>query len=211
VETTAGRLRGLRAGSIHQFKGVRYGGTTEGPFRFLPPQPLSAWTGVQNAASYGPSAPQHHNQMPGNFPTLPPPINDVYKWYWAADLPISEDCLSLNVFTPSVNDTAKRPVMVWLHGGGFANGSGTARGFDGTNLARDGDVVVVTVNHRLNILGHLFLATWVTNGLPMPATTGCSTSSQRWNGCAITSKALAATRTTSRSSASPAAVQKSPT
>lgn len=157
VETTAGRLRGLRAGAIHQFKGIRYGGTTEGPFRFLPPQPVTAWTGVQNAASYGPSAPQHHNQMPGNFAAGPPPINDVYKWYWAADLPIDEDCLSLNVFTPSVNDAAKRPVMVWLHGGAFANGSGTARGFEGTNLARDGDVVVVTVNHRLNIFGHLFL------------------------------------------------------
>ena len=123
----------------------------------MPPQPATAWTGIRDAASFGPSAPQHHNQMPGNFANGPPPIPDVYKWYWAADLPIGEDCLSLNVFTPSASDTAKRPVMVWLHGGAFANGAGTARGFDGTCLARDGDVVVVTVNHRLNILGHLFL------------------------------------------------------
>lgn len=158
VETTAGRLRGIRANGVHQFKGVRYGEAAEGPFRFMAPQPVSAWTGIRDAASYGPSAPQHHNQMPGNFPAGPPPIHDVYKWYWAADLPVGEDCLSLNVFTPSVNDNAKRPVMVWLHGGAFANGSGTARGFDGTYLARDGDVVVVTVNHRLNIFGHLFLA-----------------------------------------------------
>jgi para-nitrobenzyl esterase len=158
VETTNGRLRGLRAGAVHQFKGIRYGSPTDGPLRFMPPQPAAAWTGIKDAVSFGPSAPQHHNQMPGNHPGTPPPIHDIYKWYWAADLPIGEDCLSLNVFTPSVDDTAKRPVMVWLHGGGFANGAGTARGFDGTYLARDGDVVVVTVNHRLNIFGHLHLA-----------------------------------------------------
>ncbi|MDQ8727110.1 carboxylesterase/lipase family protein [Bradyrhizobium sp. LHD-71] len=157
VETTAGRLRGIVSNGVHQFKGVRYGEATEGLLRFMPPQPVSAWTGIQDATSYGPSAPQFHNQMPGNFPAGPPPIHDVYKWYWAADLPVSEDCLSLNVFTSSVNDNTKRPVMIWLHGGAFANGSGTAPGFDGTSLARDGDVVVVTVNHRLNIFGHLFL------------------------------------------------------
>ena len=157
VETTAGRLRGLHSGGVHQFKGVRYGGATDGQHRFMPPQPVTAWTGIRDATSFGPNAPQHHNQMPGNFPGGPPSIPDVYKWYWAADLPISEDCLSLNVFTPSPSDTAKRPVMVWLHGGAFANGAATARGFDGTCLARDGDVVVVTVNHRLNIFGHLCL------------------------------------------------------
>lgn len=156
VETTVGRLRGLRKGAIHQFKGIRYGASTEGAARFLPPQPVAAWTSIREATSYGPSAPQHHNQMPGNYPGAPPPIHPAYKWYWSEEA-IGEDCLSLNVFTPSVNDTAKRPVMVWLHGGAFANGAGTARGFEGTNLARDGDVVVVTVNHRLNIFGHLFL------------------------------------------------------
>jgi para-nitrobenzyl esterase len=156
VETTVGRLRGLRQGAIHQFKGIRYGAATDGSARFLPPQPVAAWTGIRDAISYGPSAPQHHNQMPGNYPGTPPPIHPAYKWYWSEE-PISEDCLSLNVFTPSVDDAAKRPVMVWLHGGGFANGAGTARGFDGTNLALGGDVVVVTVNHRLNIFGHLFL------------------------------------------------------
>jgi para-nitrobenzyl esterase len=160
VETTAGRLRGLRSGPVHQFKGVRYGSAAEGPLRFMPPQPVNAWTGIRDAASFGPSAPQHHNQMPGNHPNGAPPINNIYKWYWAAELPIGEDCLSLNVFTPSVDDTAKRPVMVWLHGGGFANGAGTARGFDGTPLARHGDVVVVTVNHRLNIFGHLHLGSF---------------------------------------------------
>ncbi len=157
VETTAGRLHGLRKGPIHQFKGIRYGASTEGQARFLPPQPVAAWTGIRDAISYGPSAPQHHDQMPGNYPGTPPPIHPAYKWYWSEE-PISEDCLSLNVFTGSVNDAAKRPVMVWLHGGAFANGAGTARGFEGTNLARDGDVVVVTVNHRLNIFGHLFLS-----------------------------------------------------
>lgn len=156
VETTVGRLRGLRTGAIHQFKGIRYAASTEGTARLLPPQPVAAWTGIRDAVNYGPSAPQHHNQMPGNYPGGPPPIHPAYKWYWSEE-PIGEDCLSLNVFTASVNDDAKRPVMVWLHGGAFANGAGTARGFEGTNLARDGDVVVVTVNHRLNIFGHLFL------------------------------------------------------
>ena len=69
-----------------------------------------------------------------------------------------EDCLVINVFTPGVNDGRKRPVMVWLHGGGFASGAGSAHSFDGTYLARSGDVVVVSVNHRLNIFGHLYLA-----------------------------------------------------
>ena len=77
VETTAGRLRGLLAGSVHQFKGVRYATAAEGPLRFMPPQPVTAWTGIQDATRYGPSAPQHHNQMPGNFPAGPPPIHDV--------------------------------------------------------------------------------------------------------------------------------------
>lgn len=155
VETTSGRLRGLQHEGAHSFKGIRYGDSTEGALRFAPPQPVTPWTGIRDATQFGPSAPQHFNQMPGNYPAGPPPIPSVYKWYWS-DLPISEDCLSLNVFTPSL-EGAGRPVMVWLHGGAFANGAGTAPGFDGTNLARDGDVVVVTVNHRLNIFGHLFL------------------------------------------------------
>lgn len=157
VETTAGRLRGLRTGAVHQFKGIRYGCAPEGSLRFMPPQPVAAWTGVRDAVNFGPCAPQHHNQMPGNYPHTPPPIHEAYKWYWAAELPTGEDCLSLNVFTPAINDGGKRPVMVWLHGGGFANGAGTARGFDGKCLARDGNVVAVTVNHRLNIFGHLAL------------------------------------------------------
>lgn len=156
VETTSGRLRGLASRDGHQFKGIRYGSPAEGAFRFAPAQPVAPWAGIRDALQYGPSAPQHRNQMPGNYPGGPPPIPSVYKWYWS-DQPISEDCLSLNVFTPSSGDGARRPVMVWLHGGAFANGAGTAPGFDGTNLARDGDVVVVTVNHRLNIFGHLFL------------------------------------------------------
>ena len=77
---------------------------------------------------------------------------------WATKSTMSEDCLVLNIWTPALRDHHKRPVMVWFHGGGFSRGSGASPVYDGTNLARKGDVVVVTVNHRLNIFGHLYLA-----------------------------------------------------
>jgi len=118
---------------MHVFKGIRYGADTSRR-RFLPPVAPEPWTGVRDALEYGPIAPQ-----PGNRP-------------------VSEDCLHLNAWTPGLRDTARRPVMVWFHGGAYASGTSNEFETDGARLSRRGDVVVVTVNHRLNAFGYLYLA-----------------------------------------------------
>ena len=134
--TSAGVVRGTVVQDIKVFKGIPYGGTTAGTNRFKPPTTPTAWTGTRDALAWGPTAPQ----------TVGAPSR--------ADGPgEGEDCLVLNVFTPALGDGRQRPVMVWLHGGGFSTGSASRPVVDGTNLARTGDVVVVTINHRLNVLG----------------------------------------------------------
>jgi para-nitrobenzyl esterase len=137
VATAGGRIRGVVNRDISTFKGIPYGASTAGRNRFMPPVKMPAWTGTRDATMFGPTAPQ------ATLPEGP-----------AA----GEDCLVLNVFTPGVGDGQKRPVMVWLHGGGFRSGSGSAPILDGTNLARTHDVVVVTLNHRLNVFGFTYLA-----------------------------------------------------
>jgi len=144
VETTAGKVRGLVLNKVNAFKGIPYGASTAGAGRFQPPAKPAAWTGVKETTTWGDSAPQ-------GPPTEIPEV--------AATIPkfgISEDCLRLNVWTKSTS--GKRPVMVWLHGGGFASGSGSYSIYDGANLARAQDVVTVTVNHRLNAFGYIYLA-----------------------------------------------------
>jgi para-nitrobenzyl esterase len=131
--TRHGKVRGAEVEGIKVFKGVRYGADTA-PRRFMPALPPQPWTGVADALTYGPASPQpktHENT--------------------------SEDCLFLNVWTPAL-DGKKRPVMVYVHGGAHANGSGSDPLYDGVRLARRGDVVVVTVNHRLNVFGYCYLA-----------------------------------------------------
>jgi para-nitrobenzyl esterase len=148
--TTFGRVRGVDAGGINTFKGIPYGASTAGPGRFRPPANPSAWSGVRDALTYGPSAPQRE---PGVVRT------DSRLSVAAANLPPEgEDCLVLNVWTPGVGDGRQRAVLVWCHGGGFATGSGSSPVTDGTELARRGDVVVVSINHRLNVLGFTHLA-----------------------------------------------------
>jgi len=143
VETAGGRLRGRRSGGVSSFRAIPYAASTAGPNRFRPPLPAAPWSGVREALAFGPSAPQ----APANADALS-------GWYNALQ-PMSEDCLQLNVWTPSTS--GRRPVMVWLHGGAWTSCSGTAPGFDGTVLARDGEVVVVTLNHRLGLFGAIRL------------------------------------------------------
>jgi para-nitrobenzyl esterase len=149
VETASGRLRGIARNGIHSFRGVHYGASTAGRNRFRAPQPVQPWAGVRDALAFGPTCPQ----QPIRY-ELP-----MFAWYHP-ELHDSEDCLTLNVYTPGVRDgdIRRRPVMVWLHGGGFSVGGSTAEVFDGANLARHGDVVVVTVTHRLNLFGFMYLA-----------------------------------------------------
>jgi para-nitrobenzyl esterase len=146
VETTAGKIRGVIQAGTHTFRGIPYGASTAGSNRFMPPRKPEPWAGVRETFQNGPTAPQ-----------LSGPPNALILNHKEPAVQ-GEDCLVLNVFTPSVNDRRNRPVMVWLHGGGFASGAGSAHSFDGTYLARSGDVVVVSVNHRLNVFGYLYLA-----------------------------------------------------
>jgi para-nitrobenzyl esterase len=149
ADTAFGTIRGVDADGIKTFKGVPYGATTAGANRFLPPRDPLAWSGVRDALVWGRSAPQREPGAPVRASALAVAARDLP--------PEGEDCLVLNIWTPAVNDGRGRPVMVWCHGGGFVSGSGSSPVTDGANLARRGDVVVVTINHRLNVLGFTYL------------------------------------------------------
>ncbi|MCF2498179.1 carboxylesterase/lipase family protein [Dyadobacter chenhuakuii] len=135
TEINTGKIKGVRNDGVNVFKGVPYGGKISGDRRFRRPAPLQPWTGVRDATQLGAPAMQ------------PPRRNEPAP---------SEDCLFLNVWTPA-NDSRKRPVMFYSHGGGFVGGSGASQSQDGSNLARNFDVVVVQTNHRLGLLGFLYL------------------------------------------------------
>jgi len=135
AETTSGKVRGFVNSGILAFKGIPYGADTS-TRRFLPPMPPNPWAGIRETQEFGPIAPQ------------PSP----------AGRPISEDCLHLNLWTPGLRDRARRPVMVWFHPGAFTSGTSNELEADGARLSRRGDVVVVTVNHRINSFGYLYLA-----------------------------------------------------
>jgi len=144
VNTTAGKIRGAVENKVNAFRGVPYGAPTGGARRFLPPVKPERWTNVLDTVEWGSEAPQGpHTEIPEVAGTIPKQS-------------ISEDCLHLNVWANSLS--GKRPVMVWLHGGGFTSGSGSYTMYDGANMARKHDVVTVTLNHRLNSFGFLYLA-----------------------------------------------------
>lgn len=141
VDTTEGRLRGERQGDLCIFRGVRYAGAPTGGAGFKAPPPLPGWRGVRDALVWGHPAMQ---KLGGTFG-----INEPAP---------AEDCLFLNIWTPSVKDGGRRPVMFYNHGGGLFTGSGASVLQDGSNLACKNDVVVVQSNHRLGLMGYLFLA-----------------------------------------------------
>ena len=147
--TSHGKVEGFVENGIAVFKGIRYGADTSST-RFEAPAKPKAWSDVRDAKAFGDSCPQTPTGNPGGLFTS-----------WAPDPTpgMSEDCLFLNVWTPSSSpvDKKARPVMVWLHGGGFTTGNGSSQAYDGVRLAKRGDVVVVTVNHRLNAFGYLAL------------------------------------------------------
>src|SRR5580658_2631440 len=151
VEIASGKLRGAIIEGVAAFKAVPYAAPPTGAHRFLPPRGPESWPGTRDATAYAGRAPQAGLRA-GTRPEL-----ETFSGTPDTS-PDSEDCLTLHVWSPSVTDGVKRPVMVWLHGGAFAYGSANSERLRGSRLAKRGDVVVVTVNHRLNIFGHLDLS-----------------------------------------------------
>jgi para-nitrobenzyl esterase len=145
VETASGKIRGGVVNKIYAFRGVPYGASTAGEGRFMPPSKPQPWTGVRDTTELGIRSPQ----LPGGEP---PEVLVMDRRE-----PMGEDCLMLNVWTPGVRG-GKRPVILWLHGGGYATGSAGFIMYDGANFARKQDAVFVGVNHRLNVFGYLYLA-----------------------------------------------------
>jgi para-nitrobenzyl esterase len=151
VETTAGRVRGFTRNGVHIFRGIPYGDTTAGANRFLAPKKPAPWAGVRSSTSWGPVSP--HGPRGGW-------VNDEeqFLYQWDDGFP-GEDMLRINLWTPAVNDAGRRPVLVWIHGGGFSSGSSQElRPYDGERLASQHDAVLVSMNHRLNVFGFLDLS-----------------------------------------------------
>lgn len=151
ANTEYGKARGYVLRGIHYFLGMPYGADTSGANRFMPPRKPAPWSDVFPALWWGNTAPQNmENRYANKFAS--------FRDHWNYD-DVSEDCLRINVFTPGISDGKKRPVLFWIHGGGFTNGNGIEQdGYNGENFARLGNVVFCSINHRLGPLGFCNLA-----------------------------------------------------
>ncbi len=160
VELPPGKIRGYRRNGVYIFKGVPYGATTSGARRFMPAAPPEPWTGIRNALAYGRVCPQedsaHFNTDGKNLASHD---EDAFLLHRGSAVSVpGEDCLRVNVWTPEINGSHQRPVMVYMHGGGYSGGSGhDLLSYEGESLARNHDVVLVNHNHRLNVYGYLNL------------------------------------------------------
>ncbi len=152
VETELGKLQGITRADYLEFRGIPYAQPPVGPLRFKAPQPLSPWGGVRKADRFSDASPQDEISMFGIGHT-------------------NEDCLYMNIWTPAA-DGAKRPVMVWIHGGGYVSGSGSQLIYRGRDIAKNGDVVVVTLNYRLGALGYLYLNEFIDEHYEVSANNG---------------------------------------
>ncbi|MBS0362081.1 MAG: carboxylesterase/lipase family protein [Proteobacteria bacterium] len=146
TDTATGKVQGIANGPVWEFKGIPYGAPTSGKNRWMPPQKALPWKGVRECFAFTSVCPQTQADIRGEY-------GQFIMWDRQVG-GMGEDCLSLNVWTPTIDRSAKKAVMVSFHGGGFATGSGNAPGFDGKNLAYYGDVVVVCINHRLASFGY---------------------------------------------------------
>ena len=164
VSTTSGKIEGIEKDGLNIFLGIPFAAPPTGERRWLPPQPVTPWTGIKEMTSYVATAPQNIIAPGPNSPFQPSPKLDMSL---GTQPEINEDCLQLNVWTPGL-DNAHRPVMVWIHGGAFTSGTGASPTSNGGVLASRGDVVAVTINYRLNVFGFLRLKD-ITNG-KIPAT-----------------------------------------
>jgi para-nitrobenzyl esterase len=171
INTSNGRVQGLILDGVHTFKGIRYGAPPVGPLRWMPPQKPEPWKTILDGSDYGAPA----MQIAGG--TIAAPVSDFGMqmgrvFTTPSELKIqNEDCLFLNVWTPGT-DNKKRPVMIWIHGGGFAFGSGGQPIYCGEDLARKQDVVAVTMNHRLNLFGYMHLGDLMGEGYKSSGTVG---------------------------------------
>lgn len=161
TQTQYGKIQGYILRGVYTYLGIPYGAPTGGVNRFMPPREPDSWEGVRPALFYGNDAPQ---DMKNKWQNNSGSFTDHWNYY-----DLSEDCLNLNVWTPAP-DAKKRPVLVWLHGGGYAAGNSIEQdGYNGANLAKQGDIVFVSVNHRLNAFGFTDLSA---TGNPELATSG---------------------------------------
>lgn len=202
VETASGKLLGTVVEDVLAFRTIPYAASTAGAKRFLPPLPPLPWNGVRDCSEFAGKAPQD-----GLRPATRP---ELENFSGAADpSPETEDCLTLNVWTPGCDRSVKRPVMVWFHGGAFAYGNANLPRTSGSRLAARNDVVVVSVNQRLNIFGHLDLSAFGGETFRQSGNAGTldMVASLEWVRDNIT--AFGGVPATSRSSASRAAERKS--